>query len=152
MHWKKLGVTALTAFIIACCAAFGLRAAHQARFPAPPQNEQLPDAVVVFCFHGAKRSAGDRKIEEYSYGVLARWFGKQLRDGDIVWRVLDYESPENVHFRKCYQVSDSCIVLVDARPDRPGVAKNLQQSVNKLASDKGQFQTYLRDEIKNFLK
>ena len=79
-------------------------------------------------------------------------FAATLREGKLVWRVLNYEAPENARFRNDYQIQSSCVVLADARPNRPGVAKNLQQKVEKLADDKEGFQKYLRDEIENFLK
>jgi hypothetical protein len=152
MRLKKLGITALVAFTIASVVALGIRTAYVARYPAPPPGEQLPDAVVVFCFHGHQRCPTDKDLEEYTHEVLKQSFATPLRKGKIVWRVLNYETPENAHFRKDYQVTRSTIVLADARADRPGVAKNLQPKVDKLIKDKEDFQTYLREEIENFLK
>jgi hypothetical protein len=152
MRWKKLGITALTAFVIASVVAWGLRTAYQARHPAPPPGEQLPDAVVVFFFHGDNRTPKDEKIEHYAHEVLEQSFAAPLREGKVVWRVLNYEAPENARFREDYQVIGSSIVLADARSDRPGIAKNLQQKIDKLADDKKIIQSFLYEEIENFLQ
>jgi hypothetical protein len=150
MRWKKLIITASAAFVVASLAAWGLRARYQAEHPAPPPREQLPDAVVVFFFHGNQRTPKDETLEQCMHGLLERYYPKQLRDGRVVWRTLNYEAPENKPLCEDYQVNGACVVLVDARPHRPGVAKNLQPRTDKLADDKKKLEEYLRDEIDLF--
>ena len=153
MRIKKTALIVLTAFVIASLAAWGLRRANQARYPAPPPVvEPLPDAVIVYCFHGDQREEKCKNIERYTHEVLEESLADALKKGQIVWRVVNYEKPENARFRDDFQVSGPSIVLVDAREDRPSVAKNLQHRVEQLADKEEEFKSYIYDEIEKFLK
>ena len=153
MRIKKTVLIVLTAFVVASLAAWGLRRVDQARHPAPPPVvEPLPDAVIVYCFHGDKRDQKCKNIERYTRDVLEESLADALKEGRIVWRVVNYEKPEGAHFRNDFQVSGSSIVLVDARKDRPSVAKNLQHRVGQLADKEEEFKSFLRDEIEKLLE
>ena len=133
MRWlKKLAITAVVASVIAVALAAVLRQAYLERHPTQPVVEPLPDALIVFCFHGNVRDKKCKQIEEYTHEVLEKSFAKPLKDGTILWQVLNYEDPKNARFKNEYQVNGSCIVLSDARSGRPGVAKNLQPRIMQL--------------------
>ena len=109
--------------------------------------EPLPDALIVYCFHPSERCPNCEKIENYTREVLEKSFAAPLKQGRIVCRVANYESPENAHFVDDYQILASCIVLVDARSGRSGAWKNLQQKAWELVGDKQAFQDFVRGEI-----
>lgn len=153
MRIKKTALIVLMAFVIASLAAWGLRRVDQSRHPAPPPVvEPLPDALIVYCFHGNQRDEKCKNIERYTHEVLEESLADALKEGRIVWRVVNYEKPENARFRKDFQISGSSIVLVDAREDRPSVAKNLQHRVEQLADNQEEFMSFMYDEIEKFLE
>jgi hypothetical protein len=149
---KKLFLTAAAAFVVASLAALGLRVYLTRGSPEHPAAEQLPNAVIVYCFHGNERCPTCKKIESQTREVLDKSFAVALKDGQLVWRVLNFEKPENAHFKDEYQIVASCIVLVDARSGRAATARNLQQTLWDLADDKEAFTTFVRDEIEKALK
>lgn len=151
MRIKKLFVTALVAFVVASLAALGLR--EQFRPPEPPPAaEQLPNALIVFCFHGNERPPKCKNMEAYTHEVLEESFADPLKEGKIVWRVLNYEDPENAHLKNELRVVTSCIVLADTRSDGPGIAKNLEKKASELIDDKEAFKRFIRDEIEKTLE
>ncbi len=77
---------------------------------------------------------------------------RPLKQGRLVCRATNYESPENAHFVDDYQILASCIVLADARSGRSGAWKNLQQKAWELVGDKEAFQAFVRGEIQEALK
>lgn len=150
MRAKQLILTAVVAFVVASLVALGLRELQ-------PQLRQtigdpLPDALIVYCFHGNVRCPKCEKIESYTHEVLEKSFAVPLEEGQIVWRVLNYEEPQNAYFADDYEIVTSCIVLVDARSGQPGVWKNLQQKVWELVDDKEAFQKLIQGEVQEALK
>jgi hypothetical protein len=149
---KKLLLTALAAFVVASLVAWGLRQRQLQYLADRAASGQLPKAVIVYCFHGNQRGPVDEKIESQAYELLNKSFAAPLKDGRLVWRVLNFEEPENAHFKEDCKIIASCIVLVDARSGRAGTAKNLQQEVWELVDDKEAFATFMRGEIEKALK
>ena len=85
--------------------------------------------------------------------MLEKSFAGPLKQGQLVCRVANYESPENAHFVDEYKILASCVVLVDARSGRAGgTLKNLQQQAWELVGDKEAFQNFVRGEIQKALK
>jgi hypothetical protein len=151
MLWKKLIITAVVAFALASAAALVVRRLERTESPSS-SSVQLPDAVVVLCFHAAIRCPADEQLENYTREVLKKSFAASMEKGTLVLQVLDYESPDNAHLRSVYQVDGTTIVLADARPDGKGVAKNLKPQIDNLDNDKDSLQKLLRDEIENIFK
>jgi hypothetical protein len=151
MRIKKLLVTAVVAFAVASLVALALSERFRPPEP-PPQPEPLPDALIVFCFHGNERPEKCKKMEAYTREVLEKSFADPLKEEKIVWRVLNYEDPENAHLKDDFRVVSSCIVLGDARSNRPGIAKNLQKKAWELVDDKEAFKEYIRTEVEKALK
>jgi len=149
MRTKKLIFTALAVFVVVGVVVASLRL-----WPAPPRagnGEPLPDALIVYCFHANERCPTCEKIESYTHEVLARSFAVPLKEGRLVWRVRNFEAPENAHFADDYKILTSCIVLVDARSGHAGAWKNLQQKTWELVGDKEAFLNFVRGEIQEAL-
>ncbi len=115
-------------------------------------TEALPKALIVYCFHPTERCPNCEKIESYTREVLEKSFAGPLKQGQLVCRVANYESPENAHFVDEYKILASCVVLVDARSGRAEAPKNLQQQAWELVGDKEAFQNFVRGEIQKALK
>lgn len=146
MRIKKLMATAIVAFGVASLVALALSELFRPPEP-PPQPEPLPSAFVVLCFHGGTLTEKCKNIEAYTHEVLEESFAEPLKEEKIIWRVLDYEDPENAHFKNDFGITATCVVLADTRSDGPGIAKNLQKKGSELADDKEAFKAYIRAEI-----
>ena len=117
-----------------------------------PKAEPLPDALVVYCFHPAELCSSCEKIEKYTREVLDKSFAAPMKQGRLVWRVANYEAPQNAHFADEYQIVSTCIVLADGRAGRAGKWKNLQQEAWAQVDNKKAFQDFVRGEIQAALK
>jgi hypothetical protein len=151
MRTKRLIFAVLAVFVVLSVVASAVRL----WWPASQRSadaEPLPDALIVYCFHPSERCANCDKIESYTREVLAKSFAVPLKEGRLVWRVRNFELPENAHFADDYQILASCIVLVDARSGHAGAWKNLQQKAWELVGDKQAFLDFVRGEIQEALK
>ncbi len=155
-HVLKLIVVGLIAFAMAYSIGHYIR---QNRRPVEPEivkpedAADLPDALVVYCFHGDKQTPRDKKIERQTHKLLEKSFAAELKGGKIVWRVLNYQKPENAKFAKMYNLGTTCIVLVDGRQGRWGDWKGfLPQTWELVDSDEEKFETFMTGEIRASLR
>jgi hypothetical protein len=148
MRTRKLILVVLGAVVVV-----SVLAATTRLFWNPKANaEPLPDALVVYCFHPAELCSSCEKIEKYTREVLDKSFAAPMKQGRLVWRVANYEAPQNAHFADEYQIVSTCIVLADGRAGRAGKWKNLQQEAWAQVDNKKAFQDFVRGEIQAALK
>jgi hypothetical protein len=152
MRIKKLILTAILASLASGATAYGLLQWYRSEHPAPPEGERLPEAVIVFCFHGDASDETYSQVERCAKGVVEKYFADELANGKLVWRVVNYEDAENKNVVSELQVVAPCIMLADVRPDRPNVATSLQPKAWKLADRPEALKTFLREEIEKALK
>ena len=151
MRNRRLILVVLGALVVVSVLATTTRVFWTTTQPSA-HGEPLPDALVVYCFHPAEHCASCEKIENYTHEVLEKSFTAPLKQGQVVWRVANYESPQNTHFADEYQIISTCIVLVDGRAGHSGKWKNLQQQAWELVDNKKAFQDFVRGEIQEALK
>jgi hypothetical protein len=155
---------ALLAFVAASFAALAFKKPGQ----APPQDEPAPvpmaavpdkaaadnpptDGVMACYFHADFRCPTCQKIEAYAHEAVQSGFAKELADGKVVWRILNYEEPANTHFADEYKIIAPTVVLVSYKGGTLTAWKNLMK-VWELVSDKGAFSEYIREEVRTALQ
>jgi hypothetical protein len=121
-------------------------AAANALEPAPT----LADGVVVYGFHGTVRCPTCREIEAGAHQALESGFAEQLKDGQIVWRVVNYEQPGNEHFATDYKLIAPTVVLVRMVRGQQQQWKNLDR-VWELVGDDAAFIKYIQEETETML-
>jgi len=114
--------------------------------PAPP----ITDGIVVYGFHGTVRCPTCREIEAGAHQALESGFAKQLKDGQVVWRVVNYEQPGNEHFQTDYQLIAPTVVLVRMANGQQQKWKNLDR-VWELVGDAAAFTAYIQKETQAML-
>ena len=150
MKLKKLTITAVVAFLVAGTIGFALRESHR---PAPqPQLEELPAALVVFCFHGNRPTARSGQIESLTHQVLQESFAKELKDGRLMWRVVNYEEPKNVNLVRECQVTEPSIILADGRLGKTRLWKGFAPRTWDMVDKPKAFMDLMRSEIRKSLK
>ncbi len=117
-----------------------------------PWDETGSDRVVVYSFHADVRCADCNAMEVGVGKTLVRHFDEQLANGEIEWRVANYEDAKNEQLRKDYEVRASTIVLAGIRNDRRVKWKNLENQVWRLVLDEDQeaLIEYIRTELEAF--
>ncbi len=108
------------------------------------------DGVVAFYFHGNVRCATCKKIEAYADEAVHAGFVESLEDGDLEWRVVNIDEPENRHFVQDFQLVTRSVVLAEYRDGVVVRWENLDK-VWQLVRSKDLFVDYVQNETREFL-
>ena len=109
-----------------------------------------PRRVIAYYFHTTYRCASCRAIEAYSREAIESAFAEQLKDGRLVWKVVNVEVKGNEHFVKDYGLYTKSLILVNEARGKPTQWKNLEK-VWQLLQDKQKFLRYVQDETRAYL-
>jgi hypothetical protein len=109
-----------------------------------------PHRVIAYYFHTTYRCVSCRAIEAYSHEAIESAFADQIKDGRILWKVVNVEVKGNEHFVKDYGLYTKSLVLVNEVRGKPAAWKNLEK-VWQLLQDKPKFLRYVQDETRSFL-
>lgn len=128
----------------------GTPSTPSATVPATDDTRVPDNGVVVYDFRNTQRCASCITIENWTSGTLKEEFAPQLADGTLIWRPLDVQQPENVHFVQDYQLTSISVVLVRYTNGKPGRWENLQ-NVWQLLGDQKAFHDYITSSTRSFL-
>lgn len=138
-------------FIIIFAAFFLLAPGFHKDTANPAFAAKAQDKVIVYYFHTNYRCASCLKIEQYSSQALRSGFPKEMKEGKIVWKVINAEEAQNKHFIKDYQLYTKSLVIVKIKNGKQSEWKNLTK-VWELLYNKNKVAAYVQDEIRNYLK
>jgi len=110
----------------------------------------LPHRVVAYYFHTTVRCTSCLNIEAYSREALAAAFPDELKDGRLVWQLVNVELKGNEHFIKDFNLYSKSLVLVNEVQGKPTEWKNLAK-IWQLVQDKPTFLRYVQDEMRSYL-
>ncbi len=79
---------------------------------AKAQSGQVKDFVEVLYFHGKQRCVTCRSIEQNTKELLEAKFARQMKEGKVVYRVIDISKKGNVRIAEKYEVTWSSLFLV----------------------------------------
>jgi hypothetical protein len=108
------------------------------------------DKTVVYYFHATKRCRTCRTIESYTEEAIRSGFPEQIASGQIEWRTVNLDYPENEHFVDDYELATRTVVLVD-RENGEDVRWQRLDRVWELVHDKQDFVDYIWAETNDFL-
>lgn len=123
--------------------------------PAAAANDPLSlaagkDALIVYYLHGTWRCRTCLAIEADTRKVLENVFAAELASGAIRWASVDYDAPENAHFKKDFELSSSAVLLARVQGGRVEATKKCEK-VWELKGEPFQFEAYLSGEIRSLL-
>ncbi len=108
------------------------------------------EKLIVYYFHGGISCVACRNIEAYAREAIESGFNGPVQSGQIEWRVVDYEQPENEHFAADFGLISVSVVLVRTRGGRQVDWKKLPE-VWELVDDREAFVRYVCREVQVFL-
>ena len=76
------------------------------------QSGKVKDFVEVLYFHGKQRCVTCRSIEQNTKELLESKFQRQMKEGKVVYRVIDISKTENAQIAEMYEVTWSSLFLV----------------------------------------
>jgi hypothetical protein len=74
-----------------------------------------------------------------------------LKEGKVVWRLVNLDEPANKHFIDDYQLYSKAVIVADVRDGEEVRWKNLMD-VWQLTGDRGAFHKYVQDEVRDYLE
>jgi hypothetical protein len=81
--------------------------------------------VVAYYFHGNTRCVTCRTIESYAREAIENGFSEALKKGQLEFKVVNVEEPQNEHFVQDYQLSASTVVVARFKKGKQRGWKNL---------------------------
>lgn len=152
MYTKNLIAGALLIFVLASVVILvGREMREPTADEAAPAAEQLPQkALLVYYFHGEMRCPTCRKIENYSHEAVQAAFAEELAQDTLLWKVVNYEQPENSHFATEYEIVSPTVVLVRMVDGNAAEWRNLGR-VWELVGDRDAFTEYIQTETRSML-
>lgn len=158
-HIKVLAAAILAAAVLTSAVAVNLQSTGSATSKntslysgkAGTADSQIADQkVVAYYFHGNVRCATCKKIEALTKEAIEKGYSTNLNSGDLEWRVVNVDQPENKHFIKDYQLYTRSVVLSDLHKGEQTQWKNLDK-VWTLVRNNDQFVSYIQNEVANYL-
>ena len=113
----------------------------------PPQ---LARRVVACYFHTTQRCASCRRIEAWSREAIETAFADELKEGRLVWRMINFEEKGNEHFVKDYKLFTKSLIVIDEDRGRPVRWTNLDK-VWQFLQNKPKFLRYVQEETRAYL-
>lgn len=129
--------------------ALAVGIARQSSKPGVDQAVATPVAqaerVTVYYFHGTIRCKTCVAIEMETERVLRERFSDELERGTLNYVAVDYDTPENQHFRTDYDLAFGSVVVQGSGDEGPW--ENLADVWTLIHSDQVTFDAYLVDHI-----
>jgi hypothetical protein len=152
MNAKNLTAAAMLLFVAASVVVLvGREMQRSISDGTPAAAERLPDnALVVYYFHGETCCPTCRNIQNYSHEAVEAAFAEELAQDKVLWKVVDYERPENSHFAADYEIVAPTIVLVRMTDGKAADWRNLDR-VWELVGDRDAFTDYIQNETRSML-
>ncbi len=116
-----------------------------------PCTEPAGDRIIAYYFHGNKRCRTCVKIESQTESALKTNFSTEIGKGELEWRPVNIDEPENQHFVKDYQLYSKSVVIVDFKNGEQARWKNLPR-IWELVHNEAEFEKYISQEVKEYLK
>jgi hypothetical protein len=114
------------------------------------ESAPLDDGLIVYYFHNNTRCANCRAIESQAEKVVQTDFAANLKNGQLVWKVMNYETPQGELLAKRFEVVAPVVVLAKMKDGKIGTPKRLDR-VAALVDEPRAFADYVRSEIKQML-
>ncbi len=118
--------------------------------PPPAQEPADADKVVAYYFYTTYRCATCVRIEQLAREVVEKDFAERLGRGQLEWRAVNVEWPQNRHFIRKYRLVTRSVVLVRMVDGKETQWKNLDR-VWQLVWARDRYRNYVISEIQAFL-
>lgn len=120
--------------------------------PASAVEQTATDVVEVLYFHGKQRCPTCRAIETNTKATLDSTFANELKNGKIVYRVIDFSEPANEKIAAKYEVAWSSLVLVKHTGGKEQVSDLTRFGFSNARKSPAAFKKGLADELNKMLK
>lgn len=110
----------------------------------------IKNGVIVYYFHGDYRCASCYEIEQRTEEAVKKFFGEEMQQGTLVYKVVNCDEEKNSHFVDDYKLYTKSVVLSLVKNRKEVKYKNLTK-VWEYLDDEQQFYEYIKAEVTSFL-
>ena len=116
------------------------------------QSGQVRDFVEVLYFHGKQRCVTCRSIEQNTKELLESKFQRQMKEGKVVYRVIDISKTENAQIAEMYEVTWSSLFLVQHKSGKEKTENLTEFAFGHSRTQPDVFKKVLAEKINKVLK
>ncbi|MEG1611830.1 MAG: nitrophenyl compound nitroreductase subunit ArsF family protein [Alistipes sp.] len=113
---------------------------------------QKPDCIEVLSFHGAQRCPTCVAIEKQTRTVIETNFSAQVKDGTVIFRIIDLSQPENEPLAERYEVTWSSLLVNKWHNGTEQVTNLTKFAFANARTNPEKFKYELQTTIENLLK
>jgi hypothetical protein len=107
--------------------------------------------LVATYFHTTMRCPTCHKIENYSAEAIQNNFAEELKNGILVWRVINVDEPEYKHYTKDYNLYSKHLIISEVKDGKEIRWKDLEDVWTNVRNEE-KFDQYVVSEIKDWMK
>lgn len=111
---------------------------------------EQPRAVTVYYFHSDTRCRTCLAIESKTERIVRERFANELAAGTLRYEAVNYDAPDDRHFRDDYDLSFGTVVVQGIGGNRPW--ENLSDVWSLVHEDSEEFEAYLAEHITPMLE
>ena len=120
--------------------------------PLPATTDSKKDVVEVLYFHGKQRCITCKSIEKHTKDVLTAYFADQVKNGKIVFRVIDISQPANEKIAEKYEVTWSSLFINKWKGGKEKVNNMTEFGFSYAKSSPDVFKAGVKKKIEELLK
>jgi disulfide oxidoreductase YuzD len=125
---------------------------------AQSQNNQIPEnqsqekkqsaeKIQVFVFHATQRCYSCITIGKFAGETVNEYFQPELRNGEIEFREINIDLPENKELSRKFQAGGSSLYINAVINGQDNIAEDV--AVWRLVNNEVQFKNYLKNKLDN---
>ncbi|MAT15060.1 MAG: hypothetical protein CMJ46_07295 [Planctomyces sp.] len=102
-------------------------------------------------FHRTERCPTCKMLGGYSAEAVKKGFAKQMTEGSVEFRMIDFEKKENAGLVKAYKVTGPALILAKITDNNVEKYQDMDQIWTKVR-EKPKFIEYVQTGVKAYLK
>lgn len=157
---KRILLIALVMFGVAGFAAAIQQVANGPERATAPSTVEAPgdsaisspsgDTIIVTYFSSDIRCASCVRLEDWSRKAVENNFAQEIRDGKVVFRVINLNGEGNLAYARHYELVSKTVIVSEIANGKEIRWENLQQVWTKLRDPEG-FETYIAESVRRHL-
>lgn len=111
--------------------------------------ELVADKLEVYYFHRTARCYSCNTAGKYVSDLVIEKYSQQIKDGQMIFKELNVELPENKEIAKKYQAAGSSLYINRIISGQDNIEQ--EAKIWRLLGDEQQFKSYLENKINSYL-
>lgn len=116
------------------------------------EKQSTEDRVEILYFHGKQRCATCIAIEQETKAVMETAYAEELKDGRLVFRIIDISQKENEAIADKYQVTWSSLFICKWKDGKEKYENLTEFAFANARTSPDKFRTDLTEKIREYLQ